>query len=121
MRILLLFFLYCVSGWVYSQEEPQKHATNLLLNAEPQRIEDFIKFAQNKWGDNKDSIAYEVEKQSYCYIMVYAMLGNPETPLEAQLIIRQQIMKQASESNSEALENVDWFKVYRNIRHKLKE
>lgn len=121
MRTLLLIFLYFLSGWVYSQEVPKNHATQLLLNAEPQRVEQLIKFAQTKWGDSKDSIAYEVEKQAYCYIMIYAMIGNPETTTEEQLIIRQEIMREVVESESIELERVDWFDVYRNVNYKLRQ
>lgn len=119
MRTLLLILLYCVSGWVYAQGVPKNNATNLLLNTEPHRVEQMIKLAQTKWGDNKDFITYEVEKQAYCYIMLHAMIGNPKTPIEAQLVIRQEIMKQVSETNSDEFENVDWFTVYRNVQHKL--
>ena len=119
MKTLLLILLYCISGWIYAQEAPKNYATDLLLANEPERVEQLIKFAHSKWGDNKDSVAYEVEKQAYCYIMVYAMIGNPETTNEEQLIIRHEILKEVVASESEELERVDWFDVYRNIRHKL--
>ena len=88
MKLFFAILLYCISGWVYAQQEPSNRATELLLNAEPERIEEMIKFDQNKWGDSKDSIDYEVEKQAYCYIMVYAMIGDPNVSTEDQLIIR---------------------------------
>jgi len=117
MRTILLIFLYFITGWIYAQEPPRNHATELLLNTEPERVEKMIKFAQTKWGDNKDSIQYEVEKQAYCYIMVYAMLGDPDISVETQLTIRREVMREVVRTESDELEKVDWFNVYRNIRH----
>ena len=119
-RFLLLVFLLS-THFIWSQQIPKNHATELLLNADPKRVEHIIKFAHSKWGDDKDAIEYEVEKQSYCYIMIYALLQNPETSTTDQLIIRQEILRGAKDFNNDNFEDVDWFDVFRNINQKLKK
>jgi hypothetical protein len=122
MKTFFLILMYFISGWVYSQDATIRYyATELLLKREPTRVEQLIKFAHTKWGNDKALIDYEVEKQAYSYVMVYAKIGNPATTKEQQLIIRQTILKEVIESESIDLERVDWFNVYRDMNQKLKK
>ena len=120
MKTLFAILIYFISGWVYAQEAPRNHATELLLNTEPTRVEQLIKYAHSKWGNDKAAVNWEVEKQAFCYIMIYARMGNDETSKEEQLIIRHEILKEVVRSESIELERVDWFNVYRSINKKLK-
>ena len=115
--ILILILLFTVN--INAQSVPKTPATTLILQQEPERMEQIVRFAEHKWGtDDKGVLEYEIAKQSYSYITLILMVQDKNINPNDYLVIVMELAKYLQDEDDSSI--IDWQDVLRDVKYKLK-